>query len=320
MTGGRGVLALLIAWASAQAPSVPGSPATVRVSVVSNAGTPVGDLDAEDFAVSVAGRRISHQMLATTPATFVVLIDTSSSVPLSERHIRRLVLEGFVQSLKDSDQAFVGSVSGAARQEPAPVAKASLANAAAVVAKTQTSPTEPSPLWDALVHTSQWIRTRTKGPASVLLVTDGRATANRCGVNDAVKAMLASHIAVSVLSMGEPAEVVRSGNSSVSVDANRILRQVAETTGGQFIEGALTRMRGLFGDVSKLDTEVDRDRDALRKWVPLARAHYVLRLDVPADTASARVEVRVRRPGVTVRASRVASVADGLPTCRPARK
>jgi hypothetical protein len=309
-------LVLACGWAGAQL-AAQTAPASVRVSVVNSSDAPVTDLKAADFMVSIGGRVVPHKLAGgARPSTFVVLIDNSSSNSLSDRHMRRLVLDGFVQSLDEADHAFLDPIISTAGLGYAPVGKTSMRDAAAVLVKVLTSATEPSPLWDALVRTSRWIRTRPAEPSAILLITDGRATGNHCGVNDAVAAMLAVQTSVSVLSAAAPIEVMREGTSTVEVDPGRILRQVADTTGGQYLEGAHARVPVL-GDRSRFDAEIDRDRDAVRKWVQLSRAQYSLQLDLPPELAGGQVEVRVRRPGVSVRASRVATVAEPSPACLP---
>jgi hypothetical protein len=313
VSGIRRALAAACGLMLAQAPTAILGKPIIRVSVVDNSGAPVSGLRPDEFSVWSGGRQIPHELAGGSEAeTFIVLVDTSSSMPLSERHRRRLIVDGLGQRLTEQDEVFIAPMS--AMPGPDAVRKASLHGALEALAKAQESRTEPSAMWDALVSTGQWIRSRQSQPPTVLLITDGRATGNRCGVNDAVQAMLAAQTPVSVLSAAAPTEVMRERTSTIVVDPNRILRQVAQATGGDYIEGAFSRMAKLFGNTSKLDAEIDRDRDLLRTWVTRARAQYVLRIDLAPDAASGPVEVRVRRPGTTVRASRVASTGE-VPSC-----
>ncbi len=318
MIGARIVVTALLGAAIAQAPAPPAEGSVVHVSVATSSGAPVADLQTSDFSVSVGGRQVAHRVVDDdkSPA-FIVLIDNSASMPLSDRHMARLVLGGLVQRLTVRDRAFVAPVTDARNLDAALIDKAS--NPTGLLAKAQSSPTEPSPLWDSLVGVSEWAKARSAGPAAVLLITDGRATGNHCSVNDAVAAVLGVHATVSVLSAAAPTEVRREGTSAVAVDPNQILRQVAEATGGHFIAGAFARMPPAFDRLSRLDAEIDRDRDLVRQWVQHTRARYTLAIEVPAGMAGKQVEVRVRRPDVAVRASRFAHVGADSTTCLPAK-
>jgi hypothetical protein len=319
VNGIRHALAAACGLMLAQAPAAILGKPIIRVSVVDNSGAPVSGLRPDEFSVWSGGRQIPHQLAGGSETeTFIVLVDTTSSMPLSERQRRRLIVDGLGQRLTEQDEVFIAPMSAVPGPDAVPVRQASLHGALEALAKVQESRTEPSAMWDALVSTGQWIRSRQSQPPTVLLITDGRATGNRCGVNDAVQAMLAAQTPVSVLSAAAPTEVMRERTSTIVVDPNRILRQVAQATGGDYIEGAFSRMAKLFGSASKLDAEIDRDRDLLRAWVTRARAQYVLGVDLPPDAASGPVEVRVRRPGTTVRASRVASGGE-VPSCLPAK-
>ena len=317
MSGSRAVLSVVFAWAATQSPATPGGPTRVTVSVVTTAGVPIADLRAPDFAVSVNGRPIAHEVVQDrAPLTIFVLIDNSLSVPLSNRQVRRIVLDGLFRSATDTDEAIVTSVTGVDRWV-AGLPTRGTTNAQAMLAQAQLSPTEPSPLWDALVRSSAWIRTRGAAPPAVLLLTDGRATGNHCSVNDAVTAMGAVQTSVSVLLQASATEVQRAGAATVTVHPGPILRQVAEITGGHYIEGAFTRLRGPV-EAAKVDAEVDRDRDLMRLWAQAVRRRFTLQFTVPASLIGSPLAVAVRRSGATVHAPHFVPGSGPVP-CLPTR-
>lgn len=95
-------------------------------------------------------------------------------------------------------------------------------------------PYGPSPIWDALVTTAEALPTAADGrtlPHAVLLISDGRATANRMRLNAAIDRLVA--LKTTVCAIGIPAKGEFSdGRRTYVIDAAESLKRIASATGG----------------------------------------------------------------------------------------
>jgi hypothetical protein len=97
-------------------------------------------------------------------------------------------------------------------------------------------PGGPSPIWDAVVRVVDALEPGVRSTA-ILLVSDGKASANALGFDEARARAGSASVRVFVAAMNAP--FGRRLNQSRPGDPTLRLKQLAETTGGQYIETAL---------------------------------------------------------------------------------
>jgi hypothetical protein len=96
----------------------------------------------------------------------------------------------------------------------------------------------PSPIWDALVAAAEAPPTGPDGrlqPHSILLISDGRATANRIRLNTAIERLLA--LRTTVCAIGIPVKADFSdGQRTYVIDGADYLKRIAGATGGLHLQ------------------------------------------------------------------------------------
>ncbi len=92
----------------------------------------------------------------------------------------------------------------------------------------------PSPIWDALVATAETPPLAADGralPHVILLISDGRATANRVRLNTAIDRLVALKTTVCIIGVPAKSEFSGGGRTYV-IDAAESLKRIANATGG----------------------------------------------------------------------------------------
>lgn len=96
----------------------------------------------------------------------------------------------------------------------------------------------PSPIWDALVVTAEAPPTAADGralPHVILLISDGRATANRVRLNTAIDRLVA--LKATVCAIGIPAAgQFTDGRRPIVIDAADFLKRITSATGGLHLQ------------------------------------------------------------------------------------
>lgn len=274
----------------------------IHIAATDTAGRPVTNLTAEDVEVLVAGKTVPAEIGLLTPAesTLVLLIDASDSVPVFSSLFPKGLQDAVAQGLQINDasqgRVLIHGIAG-------PFGSAPLSSTAAPKQLTDlfrsiaSAAREPSPLWDATIRSVETAREGDPNALALLLLTDGRATGNRCSVNDAVRAALQRGATISAVRLGEPSIVDYRQQSRIVVDPSRILREVTDTTGGLLIPSLAGSPIG-----RTPETRVQQAARTIANWVEHSRRRYRVHLELPASDMAQAMSVRVRRNGVTVNA------------------
>ena len=280
---------------------------TIHVAVTDNAGRPVTDLATDEVEVLAAGRPVPADISLLTPehSTLVVLIDATDSVPfpplLLHDGLQQAIAEGVQHTHSPGSRVLIHGIAGPFATAALP-ATFEVKHVAEQLRSINELASEPSPLWDATIRSIETAREGDTNALALLLLTDGRATGNRCGVLDAVRVALQRGASISAISLGGPSIVAYQAENMVVVDPSRILRQATDTTGGLFISSLLGRAPASPPGRNAREAVVTRAARTIAHWAEYARMRYRVHLDLPPSATAQSLSVRVRRAGVTVHA------------------
>jgi Ca-activated chloride channel homolog len=290
--------------ALAAAPSAGRAPLVlVDVAVEDDGGQMVTGLTRENFEISTGGSTRPIESFAASgelPLSLVVLFDITASMDstLKRNVIRSGVEKGFVDRLAPRDRVQIGWFGKQISIGP-PMSGNSRALLAAVRKALDPRDSDrlgPSPIWDA-VDSAVTALAQADGRRAVLLVTDGRGTGNRHSPEDvALRAALAG-VAVSVLGEDFELTIRQDGNSGVRVRPGVALRYIASATGGLYVSD---------------DGAAPAPGPLLVRLLEDLHGRYTLGF-APAvrDGKTQTMDIKVNRPGVTVRARRTFVVPAG---------
>lgn len=296
------VLVLLLSAGTLASGSAALIPVRIHIAATDSAGLPVTDLTSSDVEVLVGGKAVPAEIDRLTPeqSTLVFLIDASDSVPVSAslfpKGLQEAVSLGLQTAGSSEGRVLIHGIAG-------PFGSAPLSSTAEPKQLTDlfrsiaSAAREPSPLWDATIRSIETAREGDTNALALLLLTDGRATGNRCSVNDAVRVALQRGATISAVRLGAPSVVDYQQQNLIVVDPSRIMRQVTDTTGGLLIPSltgqALGRTR---------DSAVKEAARTIGRWLEHSRSRYRVHLELPASDIALALSVRVRRNKVTVNA------------------
>lgn len=287
-------LAVLAGLWMAPAPQPPAVPnqklATVHVAVEREDGTPVADLQPEEFTVLLDGA--PHPVVAVSPGprplSIALLIDVTTRPPLPRRTLRAAI-EHFLEGLTEEDRARVWRVGGGVTAGPPFTAdvRTLLAAARPALDARDAERSGPSPIWDAIVEAIGDLRQENRRRA-IVLISDARATGNRHGLAAAVEHASVADVAVNVVAP-PGAEVFWSDSRAVKVHPEWMPEALAVNTGGVLLH---------YRDGDELGDRLGRILAALRQ-------SYAVTIPRPDGTAQRLVEVRVARPDLSLRSRRI---------------
>lgn len=338
-----GPVAIVVAFVSGAAPrevaplQPPSSSALVELQVVVARidGTWVSGLTAGDFEVLSDGepRQIETFSEADRPVAATLLVDVSRSCRLQPPAIRRALEKTLIEAARPADRIRVGVFGGtplvindaATGGREARRAAARVLDLPDVFAgvPTQVFPVDgvaaappvrdalrlgPSPIWDAV---DAAVVSLEQEPArrAIILLTDGRATGNVRGLEDVLQHAARAAVSVSVIGEAPVQDIGQGSGRAARIRPGAALTWLAENTGGSFTNLAGPGMPG------RSDADVERalGRALAMAFGELHQGYTIGFAPVRPDGRWHGVEVRVRRPGVTVRARKayVAPVAPG---------
>ena len=182
-----------------------------------------------DYALAIDGGSVPITRVVRAPQALsaVVLIDASSSA-------RRASVDSLARWLADrasrEDSLRLGTF--AAKVLISPAFSNSRPDAAAA-ARIVDQAGGPSPIWDAMVASLRSTADRS-GLRAVVLFTDGMATANDHGFDDAARLAALIGVTVSVVGVGDGALQVDS--KILTIGRNEAIRQLVRDTGGHYVE------------------------------------------------------------------------------------
>jgi Ca-activated chloride channel family protein len=149
---------------------------------------------------------------------------------------------------------------------------------------------EPTPLWDAVDEALTLFPPEAERRA-IVLVTDGRASGNRASLAEVSQRAMLAGVAVSIVELDPRSGSLGIPHSERLPGPAALLQRLAARSGGVY-RFVTPDLRGNHNT-----------RMAVGQILDLMRTSYVLTFVPPADGPAVRaIEVRVNRPGLTVRA------------------
>jgi hypothetical protein len=112
----------------------------------------------------------------------------------------------------------------------------------------------PSPIWDAVVRSVGVLEERT-GPRAILMVTDGKASANEHSFQEAIEKSKQAGVRVNI-GLART-ELFRTSRPPVTLNANRPgdpaerLKKLADGTNGRYAELSVWDLPGFFAEVAR---------------------------------------------------------------------
>jgi Ca-activated chloride channel family protein len=256
----------------------------------------VPDLLQEDFEIFDNGKlqRITNFDNKAQPIHTVVMLDTSGSMTLAIDFVKQAA-EEFIIRLMPEDKAKVGAFND--KLEVKPDAGFPFTNNRDQLIRylSDLDFGYPTRLYDAVEFAIQELKPVDTRKV-VLVFTDGDDTASKIGVGDAVERARADE--VMVYSIGMENEYLN-GNQRVRTSPDRGLRRLSEETGGGFF---LLKKRDELGSTfTRIALEL--------------HSQYVMGFSPEnLDGKVHKLEVRVKRPGMTARARKSYIASSGSTT------
>jgi Ca-activated chloride channel family protein len=270
----------------------------VYATATDSSGRLVSDLAQEDFEILDNGKPVTISAFSNDPQPFtaVVMLDTSASMT---EHLKLLnqASEQFLIRLLPVDKAQVGAFNDKLQLS----GEFTNDRDALIAALEELQFGNSTRLWDGLAFSLDALK-GIEGRRVVLLFTDGDDTASKVRFSDVLAR--ARDEEVMVYGIGLSVEYF-DGVRRVRSRPDRSLRRIAEETGGGSFELQKTDM--LASTFTRVATE-------LRSQYLLAFAPETL------DGKVHKLDVRVKRPGVTVRARRSYLAAAEAPSAADQRR
>lgn len=303
------VAALGLSLSAGQQPTFKSGARNVAVytTVTDEDGRLVTDLTKEDFEVYDNGKlqTLSNFYNEPTPITAIVMIDTSGSMTLALDMVK-LAAEQFLIRMLPDDRAKVGAFSDKINVYPPPGAPFVGDRDELVRLLKELDFGYPTRLYDAIDYSIEQLR-GVDGRKVVLVFTDGDDTASRLGSGQALDRARSEDVMIYAIGLENE---YFNGVQRVRSSPDRGLKRLAEETGGGFF---------LLKKQDELGPTFTRVAQELHSQYVLGFTPEVL------DGKVHKLEVRVKRPGMTPRARRSyvatpATVSTGAGHRRPPAK
>jgi Ca-activated chloride channel family protein len=256
----------------------------------------VTDLQREDFEVydNEKLQTLTNFVSETTPFTAVVMLDTSGSMTLNLDFVK-MAAEEFLIRMLPEDRAKVGSFNDKIKILPRDEPFTGNRDRLIRLLKEDLDFGYPTRLWDAVDESIAQMEVL-EGRRVVLVFTDGDDSASKRGRDDVLER--AREKDMMIYAVGLASEYFN-GQSKVRSRPDRGLRRVAEETGGGYFE--LSKKDELGPTFTRVAQEL--------------HSQYVMGF-TPAvlDGKIHKLEVRVKRPGLTARSRRSYVATPPVPT------
>ena len=246
----------------------------------------VPDLVQEDFEVYDNGKlqTLTNFDNEPTPITAIVMLDTSGSMTLN-LDLVKAAAEQFVIRLLPDDRAKIGAFNDKIQIEPEDEPFTGDRDRLIRILKNDLDFGYPTRLWDAVEESINALRT-VDGRRVVVVFTDGDDSASRRGLDDVLERARIEN--VMVYAIGLESEYFN-GQQRVRTRPARGLRRLADETGGGFFE--LKKKDELGPTFTRVAQEL--------------HSQYVLGFTPQLlDGKVHKLEVKVKKPGMTVRGRR----------------
>ena len=290
---------------TARPPVAPLATVSCDVSVVGPDGLPLEGLSLSDFQVLSDGEPVTAMGLSAVPAALsvILVVDATTSQPLRRYEINNALATYWLPGLRPGDKVRVGTL-GTPLTLTSWLPDDQRAALAIVRPLVERAPIEPSPLWDAATSAIQSLAGET-GTRLVVLLTDGRANANRVSLDDVGDAALSANVIVSSVSEGGERVLAQAGEAVARVRSDASLQWLADQTGGVFLADGVARrtMRAQvdpFAYVRELVQTPNQPGPLLARILTVARHRYRLSFAGLTDGRIHRLDVRVGIPGASV--------------------
>lgn len=256
----------------------------------------VTDLQQEDFEVYDNGKlqTLTNFISETTPFTAVVMLDTSGSMTLNLDLVKQAA-EEFLIRLLPEDKAKVGAFNDKIQILPRDEPFTNNRDRLIRLVKEGLDFGYPTRLWDAVDESIAHMEPH-DGRRVVVVFTDGDDSASKRGRDDVLDR--AREKDMMIYAIGLQSDFFN-GQSRVRTRPDRGLKRVAEETGGGFFE--LTKKDELGPTFTRVAQEL--------------HSQYVLGFSPAAlDGKIHKLDVRVKRPGLTARSRKSYVATPTVPT------
>jgi Ca-activated chloride channel family protein len=259
-------------------------------------GNALTGLTEQDFDIIVAGNSQPIESFAAgtaQPLSLVLLFDISASMQAMVKRstIQQAVEKFFLGRVRPGDRVQVGTfgrqiaigppIAGNPRELLRAVEKA--------LDPKEADTYGPSPLWDAIDAAVAALASAT-GRRAVIVVTDGRATGNREGPETVADRAVAAGVTVSALAEAWEMILRQDAKTGVRVRPGAALAWFATMTGGLYVAD---------------DGTQPAPGPLLERLLADLHGRYTLGFTPPMrDGKTHALEIRVKRPGLTLRARR----------------
>ena len=240
----------------------------------------VPDLAKEDFDVLDNGVPVTLTLFQNEPEPFsvVVMLDTSGSMTLTIDLLKEAA-EQFVIRLMPADKGIVGAFNDKIQF---PIADFTNSRDDLVGGIREVDYGNSTRLWDAAEASIEQLK-RVSGRRVVLLFTDGDDTASKIGLGKVMDEARAAETMIYAIGLQS---VYFNGQRQVRSQPDKGLRKIADETGGGYFE--LKRTDDLGPTFTRVAQEL--------------HSQYVLGFAPATDGKLHKLEVRVKKPGMTARA------------------
>ena len=289
----------------------------VDVGVEDSAGRPATRLGQGDFEVLVDAvpRPIEAFSADGRPLVVAMLVDASVSMSrfkLGDDERYRETLESFIRELETGDRAALARVAGRSAMSPSfrDNTDALFRDVSSVLAAPDIDRLGPSPLWDAIVAATDRLSAE-PGSRAVLLWTDGRSTGNHHGLTDVIDRTTAGSASVHLVIEYMPRRDQDTERQDKEPNPCARFGSITRATGGTCLVnftlgddrvGLIRESRRALASLQQRYT-LERPGDAIREMLRSLHQRYSLGFHgIQPDGAMHELEVRVKRPGLTVRA------------------
>ena len=256
----------------------------------------VADLQQEDFEVfdNLKPQTLTNFTNEITPFTAIVMLDTSGSMTLNLDFVKQAA-EEFLMRLLPEDKAKVGAFNDKIQILPRDEPFSNNRDRLIRLVKEGLDFGYPTRLWDAVDESIAHMEPL-DGRRVVVVFTDGDDSASRKGRNDVLDR--AREKDMMIYAIGLSSEYFN-GQTRVRTRPDRGLKVVAEETGGGFFE--LTKKDELGPTFTRVAQEL--------------HSQYVIGFSPAAlDGKIHKLEVRVKRPGLTARSRKSYVATPVVPT------
>ena len=268
----------------------------VYATVIDSQRRLVSDLRQEDFEIYDNGKLqpLTNFVNETTPFTAVVMLDTSGSMTLNMEFVKQAA-EEFLIRLLPEDRAKVGAFNDKIQVLPRDEPFTNDRDLLIRLVKDSLDFGYPTRLWDAVDESIAHLESA-EGRRVVLVFTDGDDSASKRGRDDVLERAREKDMMIYAIGMQSD---YFNGQSKVRTRPDRGLRKVAEETGGGYFE--LTKKDDLGPTFTRVAQEL--------------HSQYVLGFSPASlDGKIHKLEIKVKRAGLTARGRRSYLAAPAIPT------